>query len=226
MPTLSAMMSRSLRQTALVPLLVAFAVLVAACGSSDDLDALPEGVEYGDSLDEFLDETEVSAPEASDIPDGFTEILWDTLVPPGSTGAEVSARYAERIAGVEPGSAEAAEVFDLMQAEYAASNNLMNTDLAGEAVQLAGFVAPLTFTGDLITEFLLVPYFGACIHVPPPPPNQTVLVSLEAGQGLTIDESWGPVWVTGTLSVESFDTDLATAGYAISGAQTGIYNQY
>ena len=53
--------------------------------------------------------------------------------------------------------------------------------LDGQSVSLPGFVVPLEGDSELITEFLLVPYFGACIHVPPPPPNQLVHVTIKGG---------------------------------------------
>lgn len=229
MPILSPMMHRRLRSTKLQAMLVAVLVVAASCGSASGEQTTTDGPVYGDSLDEFLD-TSADGPDnaaaSSGIPAGFTEIQWESLIPPGSSGDDVSARYEERIDAVEFGTPEADELFAEMQAEYAAANDVMNSDLSGEAIQLAGFVAPITYVDDVITEFLLVPYFGACIHVPPPPPNQTVLVTLEEGQSLSIDDSWGAVWVTGTLDVETSETDLATAGYTISAAQTGVYNEY
>lgn len=202
-------------------LLAALLPLATACGSTND------GPQYGDSLDEFLDAEGAQGAEATTGPsdaDEFNEIEWETLIPAGSSSDEIYARYEDRILAVEPGSAEVDAIYDEMQAEY--DDAAVNTELAGEAIQLAGFVAPLTYDGELITEFLLVPYFGACIHVPAPPPNQTVMVTLEAGQSLTIEDSWGPVWVTGTLTVDAADTELATAGYSISGAQAGVQLGY
>ncbi len=60
--------------------------------------------------------------------------------------------------------------------------------------------------------------------MPPPPTNQTVMVTLQEGEGLTVDESWGAVWVAGTLTVDGADTELATAGYSMTNAQTGPYD--
>ena len=87
----------------------------------------------------------------------------------------------------------------------------------------AGFVAPLTYDGDEIAEFLLVPYFGACIHVPPSPLNQTVVITLAEGDSLSLEESWGAIWVAGTLDAGVADTALATAGYSIAGPVFGTY---
>lgn len=193
-------------------------------GATSDEDAVPGEHQFGASLDEFAStqsEGEYELPESEPPPEGFDEIQWEDLVPPGASEEEISARFDERIAKVEPGSAEADAVFEQLQAEY--DNQPVNPAMAGSEIMLAGFVAPLTYDGDLITEFLLVPYFGACIHVPPPPANQTVMVSLE-DDGLTIDESYGAVWVTGTLTLDGSTTDLAEAGYSISDAQTGVHD--
>lgn len=199
----------------------------AACSSSSSDNAAVEPVtdepQYGDSLDEFLEATDASTPVDSIAPEGFTEIEWESLIPPGSSGDEIYARFSEEIAAYEPGSPEIDEIYAKFQEEY--ENQPPNADLAGQNILLVGFIAPLTYEGELITEFLLVPYFGACIHVPPPPPNQTIMVTLADGaEGLTIDDSWGTVWVTGTLTIDGADTDLAEASYSISGAQAGVHS--
>ncbi|MGI9615676.1 MAG: DUF3299 domain-containing protein [Acidimicrobiales bacterium] len=195
--------------------------------------------QYGDSLDEYFTAkesgSEPSAQSGSDAPtapalagpaalDGFQELTWEELVPPGFSGQEIYARYEERLAALEDGSPEANELYEEMQAEY--DDDAVNTQLDGKNIQLAGFVAPLSYDDDIITEFLLVPYFGACIHVPPPPPNQTIMVTLDKAEGLTIEESWGAVWVAGSLTASSATTDLATAGYTITGATSGVYENY
>jgi len=98
----------------------------------------------------------------------------------------------------------------------------VRADLDGKDVRIAGFVAPLAFRGDKITDFLLVPYVGACIHVPPPPANQIVLVAGGAGFRPDSDLLY-PVWVTGRLRAVSIDTDLAKVGYQIEGAEIEPY---
>ena len=95
-------------------------------------------------------------------------------------------------------------------------------DLNGKTIRIAGFIAPLAFEKGRISEFLLVPYVGACIHVPPPPANQIIHVSdlgdYRPDQGLLY-----PVWVTGKLIIGERDTDLAAVSYAISG---GVIERY
>jgi uncharacterized protein len=86
-------------------------------------------------------------------------------------------------------------------------------DLNGKRVKLGGYVVPLDFEATTIKEFLLVPFVGACIHVPPPPANQIVYV--KSDNGFQITGQFDPVWVTGTLKTETAFTGLADAGYSL-----------
>ena len=73
-------------------------------------------------------------------------------------------------------------------------------DLDGRDIRIPGYVLPLEFDGTNVTEFLLVPYAGACIHTPPPPPNQ--IIHVKAVQGFAVDDLFTPVWVSGALRAE------------------------
>ena len=79
--------------------------------------------------------------------------------------------------------------------------------------QLPGFIVPLDFEGMETSEFLLVPYFGACIHVPPPPSNQIVYVKTVAGYPLK--ELFDPVWVTGEMRTQAYLNEVGDAGYTL-----------
>jgi len=94
-------------------------------------------------------------------------------------------------------------------------------ELEGQVVKLPGFVVPLDVAGDLVVSFLLVPYFGACIHQPPPPPNQIVYVEFDEPVELT--SMYDPVWVTGTLGLEGHFSNLAHAGYSMQGETVEKY---
>jgi len=74
----------------------------------------------------------------------------------------------------------------------------------------------------MITEFLLVPYFGACIHVPPPPPNQIIYVKFP--KGAPIQQLWDVIYLVGTLKTESISHDLAQTGYLIEGTAIEEYD--
>lgn len=84
--------------------------------------------------------------------------------------------------------------------------------LSGEQVRLKGYLLPLEFSEDGETEFLLVPYVGACIHVPPPPPNQIVLVKLD--KKYKANEVFTPVRITGQLTTKAASAKL----YLVDGA--------
>ena len=88
-------------------------------------------------------------------------------------------------------------------------------ELDGERVRIRGFAVPVAFDGAKVKEFLLVPYAGACIHVPPPPANQIVLI--EAATPLDMDPSpFTVVTVTGTLRATALSTELASVGYLLT----------
>ncbi|MEL7479526.1 MAG: DUF3299 domain-containing protein [Pseudomonadota bacterium] len=86
-------------------------------------------------------------------------------------------------------------------------------ELDGKSVSLPGFVVPLEGDSEVITEFLLVPYFGACIHVPPPPPNQIVHVKIK--NGVPIESLYDAITVTGIIKVETWSGELAQTGYTM-----------
>ncbi len=87
--------------------------------------------------------------------------------------------------------------------------------LDGQQVKLPGYIVPLDVTEEgRVTEFLLVPYFGACIHVPPPPSNQIVHVTSELG--VLMDALYQPFWIEGPLKVGSHSSEMGTAGYQMA----------
>lgn len=86
-------------------------------------------------------------------------------------------------------------------------------ELNGKRVKIGGYVVPLDFESTSVKEFLLVPFVGACIHVPPPPANQIVYV--KSAKGFEIGGTFDPVTVTGVIKTETAFTGLADAGYSL-----------
>ena len=84
----------------------------------------------------------------------------------------------------------------------------INTDLEGRRIKIPGYLLPLEFSGTMVTEFLLVPYVGACIHAPPPPPNQIVHVKVLTKGGYKSSKYFDPIWVTGVISAKAMVSDL------------------
>ncbi|VXD04005.1 conserved exported hypothetical protein [Pseudomonas sp. 8Z] len=93
--------------------------------------------------------------------------------------------------------------------------------LDGKVIRLGGYPVPLENDAKgHSTLFFLVPYPGACIHVPPPPPNQLVLVRYP--KGIVLDDIYAPIWVSGTLKVEKISNDLADAAYALDASEVRL----
>lgn len=130
-------------------------------------------------------------------------LTWDDLVPQGAGTFYESLRM---LGVVQHG--ELSTPFDQ---ELGAK---LTHDYDGRMVRLPGFAIPLDFDGTGATTLILAPYVGACIHVPPPPPNQLVLVTTDAPY--ESDSLFDPVAVTGRFSTLAAETDLAEIGYAIA----------
>ena len=106
------------------------------------------------------------------------------------------------------------------------------TELHGRLIRIPGYLLPLETTGTKVREFLLVPYFGACIHVPPPPPNQIIHVKMTKGS-YTSKGLFEPVWVTGVISTKAVAKDLYLTdgsaeidiGYSVQADRVEVYAQ-
>lgn len=85
----------------------------------------------------------------------------------------------------------------------------------GKFAKVPGFMVPLDDDADTVNEFLLVPYVGACIHTPPPPPNQIVHVTMDAGKKTKIS-FWDPVWVQGKLQVETVKSPYGDVSFKLA----------
>lgn len=97
-------------------------------------------------------------------------------------------------------------------------------EMDGRSGRIPGFVVPLKTTEDMrILEFFLVPYYGACIHVPPPPPNQIIHVKYK--KGFKVEALYDPVWIKGTLKIEKTENDIASSSYSIVAEDVSPYEE-
>ena len=96
--------------------------------------------------------------------------------------------------------------------------------LSGKRVSIPGFMVPLEDDLDVVTEFLLVPYAGACIHVPPPPPNQIVYVKMDKNTKVQVTFT-DPILVTGTLNISTVQSPYGDVSYDLSGESVVPYQQ-
>ena len=137
------------------------------------------------------------------------EIGWDDLIPPGVPYSEII------------GEGELDEVNDSWSPIFDANATKLNEDLDGALIRMPGYIIPLEMGAKGVTDFVLVPYVGACIHTPPPPPNQLVLA--KTAKPWPSDQLWEAVWVVGTMRTELTSTEIAQTGYALSIQSMEIY---
>ncbi len=89
-------------------------------------------------------------------------------------------------------------------------------------IRLAGYVVPVEQTNDgQMTEFFFVPYFGACIHVPPPPPNNIVYVKM--AKPIPAADMFNAYWLEGTIKTERMSNDIAATAYVMTGDTLRLY---
>jgi len=99
----------------------------------------------------------------------------------------------------------------------------VNPALVGQLVRIPGFVVPLEDGKEGLREFLLVPYFGACIHSPPPPANQIIhVLPRTPAKGL---RSMDTVWISGVLATGRSDTYMGASSYRIEATQVTPYKE-
>lgn len=171
------------------------------------------------------------SPENVTPTDGYQELEWTDLLPDADLQALLNPP--DFLNDIEDGSAD--DVLDSrLQSEFnglgdsAFSQALTSTDVVpdydGKAIRLPGFIVPLAYNSDReVTEFFLVPFFGACIHYPPPPPNQIIHASYPEGFELT--SIYDPFWLSGTLSVAIVSNEVATAAYTVTVDKLEIYEE-
>ena len=148
--------------------------------------------------------TGVSKPAASSA---FREIKWDDLVPKDWDPLKEFKNI--NFSLMNDSDPRANEMLKRMRETW--DNAPTNNDLDGASVRIPGYLVPLEDTKSGLKEFLLVPYFGACIHTPPPPANQIIYVKADKPpKGF---RSMDTVWVSGTLKTLRSDSYMGASGY-------------
>ena len=98
--------------------------------------------------------------------------------------------------------------------QQALNSSRIVSKMNGSAIRIPGFIVPLEFSDkQTITQFFLVPWFGACIHLPPPPPNQIILTNYP--KGLKLESLYEPFWISGVLKTSLVENELASAAYVL-----------
>ena len=149
------------------------------------------------------------------------EFSWDDLIPEGYRPDEVLMKYGD-LSELDDSDPRAQEALEELKQVWNAAPIVETLD--GRRVRIPGFVVPLETDGVKLSEFLLVPYYGACIHVPPPPSNQVIYVTVPEGEA-KVRSAFDAVWVIGTLSAKPFSSDLAQAGYQLRAESVLPYDE-
>lgn len=106
--------------------------------------------------------------------------------------------------------------------DRALQSTTVRPEFNNQKIRIPGFVVPLEFDDDqVVTEFFLVPYYGACIHLPPPPPNQLILV--QSKSGVRMETIYDPYWVEGTLYTDLNKNEVAISAYRMTVDQVELY---
>ena len=196
-------------------LLLLLSTLLTACDKDNPETSIPDDSEQVATATAPQAGTAQAAESAKT---GAIELGWDALIPADWRLDELLAEFdVDNLSDDDP---RAKELMEKLKAFWKDSPVVHDYD--GKIVKLPGFVVPLEMDAKTIPEFLLVPYFGACIHVPPPPSNQTVYVLTEADKAYQ-GELFDTVWVTGKLTVEKLSSELGDAGYRIEATKVEPY---
>ena len=176
-------------------------------------------------------------------PDGITQLTWEDLMPVGEEEilAKLYEDYFDDLRAtmqaqsqlLKDAQAGQSEVKDFDITSLIAEGSSYDTmeqigtfnvveELDGLDIRLPGYVVPLDFSaGGKFDEFLLVPYFGACLHTPPPPPNQIVYV--KADPAAEVSSIYDPVWVEGTMKTGKFENDTGNSAYELTLSKIEVY---
>jgi hypothetical protein len=150
-------------------------------------------------------------------PGAFREIRWEDLVP--KDWDPMKDLKDLQIGGLSDADPRAAQMLKRLREVW--DNAPANPALDGQSIRIPGYVVPLEESADGLTEFLLVPYFGACIHSPPPPANQIIhVLPRSVAKGV---RSMDPVWISGTLVREKTDSYMGAAGYRMQAQKVEPY---
>lgn len=147
---------------------------------------------------------------------GVRKVGWEELMPEGEE-ERLAQMYQSQMATLY----SSTPIAEGSAADTSVQIGTFNTvdALNGVQVRIPGYTVPFEYGSKAeITEFLLVPYFGACIHSPPPPPNQTIFVRTDTP--IKLKDLAQAVWIEGTMLTQTQNSDLADAAYTIE--MTGI----
>lgn len=163
----------------------------------------------------------VNAAFATEASDGYQEIEWIGLIPKDDLNALMNppAYLSDITDGSDQDSVAAfnnkeADDANTKRFQEALSSTRVIDSYANKRIRIPGFIVPLeSDASQRVTEFFIVPYFGACLHMPPPPPNQ--IIHTELPDGVELNSLYDPFWFEGTLVIDMTENTLGTSAYRL-----------
>lgn len=196
----------------MIPLPARLVMLALGAALAGPLHATDRAASAGYAVGDRLQAGAASAPAT-----GFRRIDWDALMP--KDWDPMKDLKSMNLALLRDGDPQANAALEKLKRAWDSAPTEAAMD--GARVRLPGFVVPLDSEPAGLREFLLVPYFGACIHTPPPPSNQVIHV--RSATPLKNVRMMDPVWVSGALRVASRVTAMGSAGYAMDVVEIAPY---
>jgi len=173
--------------------------------------------QVGDQLKQSPTVTDKPYQASGKTVNGYQEIAWEALIPKDwDPMAPFKGLKLDQLTDDDP-RADAA----LWKAKKYWKDAPVDASMEGKPVRLPGFVVSLDREGEALKEFLLVPYFGACIHVPPPPANQ--IIHVRSAKAVKNVRTMDAVWISGVLKVERSDSSMGASSYSMKAVTVEPY---
>jgi hypothetical protein len=149
----------------------------------------------------------------------YKEIDWDQLIPDGWRKQVIleMARM-RRFADAADGDPKAEEAYAKLKKTWDSAPIVKS--MIGKKVRIPGYVVPLDAERMQSSDFLIVPYFGACVHSPPPPANQIIMIIPPKG---TLTRTMDAIWVEGVLGEQRTFSEAGTSAYVIKAVKVTPY---
>lgn len=158
-----------------------------------------------------------AAPKAGQAATGeFKEVTWEALVP--KDWDPMKAFKNMDLNAMSDADPRAMDMLQKLREEW--DNAPVERSMNGARIRIPGFIVPLDTQRGQIKEFLLVPYFGGCIHSPPPPANQ--IISVVSAKPLKM-QTMDAVWISGVLELARSDTSMGSSGYRMKAVTVTPY---
>ena len=176
----------------------------------------------GYRVGERLQPAQTTSSEKPAVPSSFEEVPWHALVPKDWDPMKM---FGDDMSNFNDADPRAIDALRKLREEW--DNAPTEPSMNGAHIRIAGFAVPLESENGKVKEFLLVPYFGACIHTPPPPANQ--IIHVFSDKPLEDVQAMDALWVSGVLEVaksRSSDNTMGIAGSIGYRMQAKIVTSY